>query len=268
MKRDEFVNILTNELADEPNRCNRILEAVDTYVASLKQSIINYFNGICDGCTESCRDCRMTLYDIDIEDILKELCKCESQAGMQPAQKNDWLYDYLVMHLGKEIVDNKDKFHKWFERMAWHVKRCDELSAELRNRSKEPSTDDGDAISRRAAMLRVAKNDSRKYTNMSDFHDACVDCLKDVAGNDMDSDTINRQRTTIPTNPQTEDSMDAVIALITTALKKQVPMAHELRTVEVDKDGNALHDRFCPSCGHRICEENYCPHCGQALAWG
>lgn len=241
MNRELYINTLTEILTTTPdcNRRDRILEATDTYVASLKQSIINYFNGICDGCTISgCQDCRMTLYDIDIEDILEELCKCERQADTPLEQKNDWLYDYLVMRLGKEIVDNKEEFHKWFDRMVWHVKRCDELSAELRNRSKEPGTNDGDTISRRAA------------------------------GNDMDSDAINRQRTTIPSNPQTEDSMDAVIALITTALKKQVPMAHELRTVEVDKDGNALHDRFCPSCGHRVREENYCSHCGQALEWG
>lgn len=237
MNREVFINTLTEILTDTPddNRRDRILEATDEYVNNVKQAIVKKFNAICEGCTiADCRDCRMTLYDIDVEDI----CECENLSVTPLEQKNDWLYDYLVMHLGKEIVDNKEEFHKWFERMVWHVKRCDELSAELRNRSKEPGTNDGDTISRRAA------------------------------GNDMDSDAINRQRTTIPSNPQAEDSMDAVIALITTALKKQVPMAHELRTVEVDKDGNALHDRFCPSCGHRVREENYCSHCGQALEWG
>lgn len=237
MNREVFSNTLTEILTNTPddNRRDRILEATDEYVNNVKQAIVKKFKAICEGCTISdCRDCRMTLYYIDAEDI----CECENLSVTPLEQKNDWLYDYLVMRLGKEIVDSKDEFQKWFDRMVWHVKRCDELSAELRNRSKEPGTNDGDTISHRAA------------------------------GNDMDSDTISRQRTTIPSNPQTEASMDAVIALITTALKKQVPMAHELRTVEVDKDGNALHDRFCPSCGKRIREENYCSHCGQALEWG
>lgn len=30
------------------------------------------------------------------------------------------------------------------------------------------------------AMLKVAKVDKNKYANMSDFHDACVDCLKNL----------------------------------------------------------------------------------------
>ena len=37
-----------------------------------------------------------------------------------------------------------------------------------------------DNISRQDAMLKVAKVDKNKYADISDFHDACVDCLKDL----------------------------------------------------------------------------------------
>lgn len=37
-----------------------------------------------------------------------------------------------------------------------------------------------DLISREDAMLKVAKVDKSKYSDIYDFHDACVDALKDM----------------------------------------------------------------------------------------
>lgn len=69
---------------------------------------------------------------------LKYLREKIEQLTIKPEPKVNWLYDYLVKRLGKSIVDNKEEFHKWFERMVWHVKRCDELFEERRSRQWIP----------------------------------------------------------------------------------------------------------------------------------
>jgi len=42
-----------------------------------------------------------------------------------------------------------------------------------------------DYISRQAAMLRVAKINPVRFKNLDDFHDACVDCLKELPSEDV-----------------------------------------------------------------------------------
>lgn len=46
----------------------------------------------------------------------------------------DEIYNYLKERIGG-IVDDMEEFDNWFERMVWHVKECDRLTA-------EPKTDD------------------------------------------------------------------------------------------------------------------------------
>lgn len=42
-----------------------------------------------------------------------------------------------------------------------------------------------DYISRQAAMLRVAKVNPMRFKSLDDFHDACVDCLKELPSADV-----------------------------------------------------------------------------------
>ena len=56
-------------------------------------------------------------------------------------------YGFLKERIGSEITDNAEEFEKWFERMAWHVQKCNEYDTEMRNVSE-------DAISREWVIKR------------------------------------------------------------------------------------------------------------------
>lgn len=51
---------------------------------------------------------------------------CE-QFKVEPFEDAVRVYEYLKEKLGYEIVSDQKEFEAWFERMVWHVKRCDEL---------------------------------------------------------------------------------------------------------------------------------------------
>lgn len=51
------------------------------------------------------------------------------------------------------------------------------------------------------------------------------------------------------------------------ALEKTNALEADLKPTCVSDEGIVMYDRFCPSCGHRIDEEDYCPNCGQAIYW-
>ena len=140
MDRDEFMEIVYETFADEPDNvlANGIIEAADAYVehekAQLSQEdatfdLIDRQQAI-DGKIIIQRTNGVEIYSDEAVTVgyLKNL------PTIQPDPKESWLYDYLVGRLGKSIVDNREEFHKWFERMVWHVKRCGELSEERRSR--------------------------------------------------------------------------------------------------------------------------------------
>lgn len=70
------------------------------------------------------------------------------------------------------------------------------------------------------------------------------------------------------TLPENGLLVEEALRMAVEALHKREPKAYELRPVKVADDGIILHDRFCPSCGHRISEVDFCPNCGQAIEWG
>lgn len=46
-------------------------------------------------------------------------------------------YEFLKERIGSEITDNAEEFEKWFERMVWHVQKCNEYDTEMRNVSED-----------------------------------------------------------------------------------------------------------------------------------
>ena len=51
----------------------------------------------------------------------------ESLPTIEPCEDAVRVYEYLKEKLGDEIVSDQKEFEAWFERVRWHVKRCDEL---------------------------------------------------------------------------------------------------------------------------------------------
>lgn len=64
-----------------------------------------------------------------------------------------------------------------------------------------------------------------------------------------------------------EDDILEALSMAIYALKKTGAVEAYLKPVGVSDEGIVTYDRFCPSCGHRIDEEDYCPNCGQAIYW-
>lgn len=81
----------------------------------------------------------------EIMERIKEECeriKEEYEITDQPVCEDAIrCYEFLKERIGSDITDNAEEFEKWFERMVWHVQKCNEHDTEMRNVSE-------DAISR------------------------------------------------------------------------------------------------------------------------
>ncbi|GEM_PF-6492411 len=74
--------------------------------------------------------------------------------GTQETCEDAWIIDSLKEFLGESysvLTSNKKEFIAWLERLRWHVTKCNELDAELRNYKKQVECEN--AISREDALM-------------------------------------------------------------------------------------------------------------------
>ena len=75
-------------------------------------------------------------------------------------------YEFLKERIGSIITDNAKEFEKWFERMVWHVQKCNEYDTEMRNVSE-------DCISREHLLSKVYDMDNDNLVvDLKDIEDA------------------------------------------------------------------------------------------------
>ena len=95
-------------------------------------------------------------------DLLKKTVKDQEQEEsememeiLKPEPCEDaWIIDSLKEFLGESysvLTSDKKEFTSWLERLRWHVAKCNELGAELRNYKKQVECEN--AISREDALM-------------------------------------------------------------------------------------------------------------------
>ena len=72
MERDEFIELVYETFADEPDNvlANRIIEAADEYAATEKQAAVqriqSYLDSYCDDCNRDCSGCEVCFVDVEV----------------------------------------------------------------------------------------------------------------------------------------------------------------------------------------------------------
>lgn len=128
------------------------------------------------------------------------------------------------------------------------------------------------------AMLKIAKVDKNKYADMSDFHDACVDCLKNLPSAQPEITNaeirfaLKQLEAYFSIKIRDKKEGDVPVELLQRIEEIQeyvdnLPSAQPERDIPLDcitdEGGNAI----CPKCGANAEWHKYCRECGQALRW-
>ena len=143
---EDCIDCPLDNRADEPCKMGKWLKSLPTIEVSedcenCKHENEPRFGTICGSCTKA------------------------NSENFEPKVSEDAIrcYEFLKERIGSEITDNAEEFEKWFERMVFHVRKCNEYDSELRTVCE-------DAISREDAIkaLRLEYPDMPLFKELRD----------------------------------------------------------------------------------------------------